>query len=289
MRASLSGRGSGLASGGRRRRAGDLAARLAIALGAAAVLVPLFLVLWYLVSTGISAIDWNFFVRLPRPVGQEGGGVAHAIVGSAVLVGIAAAIGVVVGVGAGIFLAEYPNHPLVPTVRLMSDVLTGVPAIVMGLVAYGAIVVTMGRFSALSGGVALGLITIPYVVRATEEVLRLIPVSVREAGLALGLPRWRVLLSVVLPSAAPGIITGVMLAVARVAGEAAPLLFTAFGNQFWNRGLDQPIAALPLVIYTYSIAPYPEWHRLASAASLVLVALVLITTLLTRLVFRRKA
>ena len=272
----------------RARRLKNWAATGIIVLLTALVILPLVLVMYYLLVDGLSSIDWAFFTRLPAPVGQEGGGVANAIVGTGVLIGLAAIIGVAVGVGSGILIAEYPNNRLVPAVRLMSDVLTGVPAIVMGLVAYSSIVVTMGRFSALSGGVALGLIMIPYVVRATEEVLKLVPRSVREAGYALGLPRWRVILSIVLPEAVVGIITGVMLAVARVAGEAAPLLFTAFGNQFWNRDLTRPIDALPLAIYRYSISPYPEWHRLASAASLILVGLVLTTTLVTRFAFRRR-
>lgn len=252
------------------------------------MLVPLFFVLYYLIADGLSSINWDFFVKLPAPVGEAGGGVANAVVGTGILLLIASLIGVVLGVGAGILIAEYPANPLVPPVRLMADVLTGIPAIVMGLVAYGAIVVTLGRFSALSGGVALGLIMIPYVVRATEEILKLVPRSVREAGYALGIPRWRVTLFIVLPSAAGGIVTGAMLALARVAGEAAPLLFTAFGNQFWMRDITRPVDALPLAIYRYAISPYPEWHRLASAASLVLVALVLVTTLLTRFAFRRR-
>ena len=272
----------------RQRRVTDWVATGLVVLGSLLVLTPLLFVLYYLISQGIAAVNWDFFTKLPAPVGQEGGGVAHAIVGSGILLLIASAIGITLGVGAGIFIAEFPANRLVPSVRLMSDVLLGIPAIVMGLVAYGIIVSTMGHFSALSGGVALGFIMIPYVVRATEEVLKLVPRSVREAGYALGLPRWRIMLSVVLPSAAGGIITGVMLALARVAGEAAPLLFTAFGNRFWNLNLTKPIAALPLVIYNYSISPYDEWHRLASAASLILVVFILLTTLITRFVFSRR-
>jgi len=277
----------GTGSLSRGRRAASVTAGVAIVLGTALVLLPLFLVLHYLITNGIGAIDAAFFTQLPRPPGQAGGGVVHAIAGSGVLLLLASLLGVSVGVATGIFLAEYRHHPLAAPVRLMADVLTGVPAIVTGLVVYGVLVLAMGRFSALSGGVALGCIMIPYVVRATEEVLRLVPRDVREAGAALGLPRWRVTISVVLPGAASGILTGVMLAVARVAGEAAPLLFTAFGNQFWNRGLDQPISALPLVIYTNSISPYPEGHRLAFAASLLLVGLVTAATLLSRLALRR--
>jgi phosphate transport system permease protein len=251
------------------------------------VLTPLVLVLTYLVRDGLGSINLAFFTQLPRPAGEPGGGVAHAVVGSLELLVMAGALGLSIGIGTGIFVAEYPTHPLVPSVRVLSDALIGIPAIVMGLVAYGLIVARFHHFNALSGGVALGLIMVPYVVRATDEVLRLVPLSVREAGYALGLPRWRVTVSIVLPGASSGIITGAMLALARVAGEAAPLLFTAFGNQFWNLDPLKPVAALPLVIYNYSISPYDAWHRIASAASLVLVAFVLVTTALTRFAFRR--
>lgn len=271
----------------RQRRLVDGVMTGVIVLAAAVVLTPLVLVLIYLVGDGLGSINWAFFTQLPRPAGEPGGGVAHAVVGSLELLAIAGVLGLTLGIGTGIFIAEYPRHPLVPPVRLLSDALIGIPAIVMGLVAYGLIVAPMGRFNGLSGGVALGLIMVPYVVRATDEVLRLVPVSVREAGYALGLPRWRVTLSIVVPSASAGIITGAMLALARVAGEAAPLLFTAFGNQFWNLDPLKPVAALPLVIYNYSISPYDSWHRIASAASLVLVVFVLVTTALTRFAFRR--
>ncbi len=276
------------ARGGRRRRRSlvDHAATGTIVLLTLIVLTPLVLILAYLVGNGISSINWAFFTQLPRPAGEPGGGVAHAVVGSLELLAIAGVLGLIVGIGTGVFVAEYPRHPLVPSVRVLSDALIGIPAIVMGLVAYGLIVVRLGRFNALSGGVALGLIMVPYVVRATDEVLRLVPLSVREAGYALGLPRWRVTLWIVVPGAASGIITGAMLALARVAGEAAPLLFTSFGNQFWNLDPLKPIAALPLVIYNYTISPYDDWHRMASAASLVLVGFVLVTTALTRFAFR---
>jgi len=280
-------RGEHRAARARRRFTNGLATALVV-LATAVVMLPLVLVLIYLVGRGIGSIDLAFFTQLPAPAGESGGGVAQAVVGTLELLALASVIGLVVGVGTGVFVAEYPGHPLVPTVRLLSDALIGVPAIVMGIVAYALLVVPLRHFNALSGGVSLGLIMIPYVVRGTDEVMRLVPTVVREAGFALGLPRWRVVLQIVVPSAASGIITGAMLAMARVAGEAAPLLFTAFGNQYWNFDPLKPVAALPLVIYTYSISPYDSWHRIASAASLVLVVFVLLTTLLTRFVFRRR-
>ncbi|MBB6099232.1 phosphate transport system permease protein [Deinobacterium chartae] len=260
-----------------------------IALGTLIVLLPLFAVFYYLIAQGLSSIDLNFFTKLPVPVGEEGGGLANAIVGTIILVALASILGVTVGVGGGIFLAEYSENKLVPYIRLVADVLSGIPAIVMGLVSYGLVVMTTGKFSAISGGIALGFLMVPIIVRTTEEVLKLVPLATREAGLALGLPRWRVIMSIVLPTALGGIVTGVMLSVARVAGEAAPLLFTAFGNQFWNVfNLDQPISALPLVIYNYASSPYEEWHRLASAAALVLVVMVFLTTLIARIATRRR-
>lgn len=271
------------------RKLANTVASFFIALGTLVVLLPLFAVFWYLISQGISSLNLDFFIKMPVPVGELGGGLANAIVGTIILIAIASVIGVFFGIGTGIFLAEYAEHPLVPTIRLVSDVLSGIPAIVMGLVVYSLVVMVIKPpFSALAGGLALGLLMIPIVVRTTEEVLKLVPRTVREAGLSLGLPKWRVTLSIVLPAAAGGIITGVMLSVARVAGEAAPLLFTAFGNQFWNIDPTKPIAALPLVIYNYSISPYEEWHRLATAAALVLVIMVFFATLIARIATRRK-
>jgi len=272
----------------RRRRVTNAFATGTIVLAAAIVLTPLVLVLVYLIGRGVGSINLAFFTQLPAPAGESGGGVAQAVVGTLELLALASVIGLVIGIGTGVFVAEYPDHPLVPLVRLLSDALIGIPAIVMGIVAYALLVVPLRHFNGLSGGVSLGLIMIPYVVRATDEVMRLVPRVVREAGFALGLPRWRVVLQIVIPSAASGIVTGSMLAMARVAGEAAPLLFTAFGNQYWNFDPLKPVAALPLVIYTYSISPYDSWHRIASASSLVLVVLVLLTTLLTRFVFARR-
>jgi len=275
-----------------RRRTGrkvtNVAAGVMITVATVIILVPLFAILWYLISNGVQALNLDFFLKDPVPVGETGGGLRNAIVGTLVLLAIASAIGVTIGVAGGIFLAEFPRHPLVPTVRLVSDVLSGVPAIVMGLVAYGLVVLAMRKFSAVSGGLALGLLMIPIVVRTTEEVLKLVPISVREAGYSLGLPQWRVTMSIVLPSALSGIITGVMLAIARVAGEAAPLLFTAFGNPRTSTNPTEPIAALPLSIFTYVVSPYEEWHRLANAAALVLIFLIFLTTILTRLATRRR-
>ncbi|AFZ66711.1 phosphate ABC transporter permease PstA [Deinococcus peraridilitoris] len=272
----------------RARQVKNIIAAGLIGLATLVILIPLFAILWYLISNGIQAINLDFFTQDPVPVGEAGGGLRNAIVGTLLLLAIASVIGVIIGVAGGIFLAEFPRHPLVPTVRLVSDVLSGVPAIVMGLVAYGLVVIAMRQFSALSGGIALGLLMIPIVVRTTEEVLKLVPLSVREAGMSLGLPQWRVTWSIVLPSATGGIITGVMLAVARVAGEAAPLLFTAFGNPRLSVDPLQPVSALPLAIFTYVVSPYEEWHRLANAAALVLVLLIFVTTLLARWATRRR-
>lgn len=272
-----------------RRRVADRVAAVVLLLMTGAVIVPLVLVLGFLVLDGLASVDADFFTRLPAPPGQEGGGLGNAIVGSGVLVGLALAIGVPLGVATGVLLAEFPRNRVVPVVRTTTEVVTGIPALVIGLVAYGAIVVPMGGFSALSGGVALAVMMVPYVAKSTEGVLNLVPRATREAGYALGMPRWRVTTSIVLPNAVGGIVTGTALALARVAGEAAPLLFTAFGNAFWNRGLDRPIDALPLAIYRYSIAPYDEWNRLASAAALVLVVVVLGATALARLVLGRSS
>jgi len=271
-----------------RRKTSNAVASVLIGLCVVVIMIPLIAILWYLISNGVSALSVEFFTRDPVPVGEAGGGLRNAIVGTLMLLAIASVIGIIIGVAGGVMLAEYPRNRLVPTVRLVSDVLSGVPAIVMGLVAYGLVVVTTKHFSAFAGGIALGLLMIPIVVRTSEEVLKLVPVSVREAGLALGLPQWRVILSIVLPSAASGIVTGVMLAVARVAGEASPLLFTAFGNPRLSLNPAQPVSALPLSIFNYVVSPYEAWHRLANAGALVLVILIFITTLLTRLATRRR-
>ena len=270
------------------RRRKDRLMTAVIGLGAALTLVPVLWVLGYVAIQGAGAIGWDFFTQLPRPVGESGGGVLNAIVGSLLIDLTASLLGVVVGVGAGVFLSELREHPLAPVVRLVNDVMAGIPAIIMGLVAYEVVVVPMRRFSGLAGAVALGLIMIPIVTRATESVLRLVPAELREAGLALGLPRWRVVASVVLPTARFGVITGVLLALARVSGEAAPLLFTAFGNPFLNFDLLQPMDSLPLRLFTYAISPYEEWHRMAWASALVLVGIILLTTLAARRATRQR-
>ncbi len=238
-------------------------------------LAPLFLVLSYLVSKGASSINWAFFTRMPAPVGQNGGGMANAIVGTLELIGIAALIGVPSGIGAGIYLAENRGHFFTQFVRFAADVMMGVPSIVIGIFAYALFVRPFGGFSTLSGALALAIIMIPLVTRTAEEMILLVPHELREAALALGVPRWRTTLSVVTRSAASGIATGVILAIARVAGETAPLLFTAFGNRFWSTSLTQPIASLTVQVYTYAISPFADWQRQAWAGALVLTAIVL--------------
>jgi phosphate transport system permease protein len=238
------------------------------------VLLPLGAIFGYLVYKGIGSINWAFLTQTPKPVGEAGGGMANAIAGSALILLIASFMGVPIGIGAGIYLAEYGRNRLGNLVRFTADVLNGVPSIVIGIVAYGLVVLTQGHFSALAGGVALAIMMIPTITRTTEEMLLLVPHAVREAAYGLGVSRWRTTLSITLRTATSGVITGVMLAFARVAGETAPLLFTAFGNQFWNWKLNQPTAALSLQIFTYAISPFDEWHRQAWAGALILIVLI---------------
>ena len=256
----------------------------ATALAAGLVVLPLVLILGFLVYQGATAVNLEFFLHLPKPVGEAGGGMANAIVGSLVLVALASGLGLPLGILGGVYLAETRDRRLPWIVRFLADVLNGVPSIVVGIFAYGVMVLPFRRFSAIAGGFALAVIMLPIVVRTTEELVRLVPSSLREAALALGIPEWKVLLRVVLPTARAGIVTGVMVAVARVAGETAPLLFTAFGNRFWHQGLDQPIAALPLQIFAYAISPYDDWHRQAWAGALVLIGIVFVVSLAARLV-----
>ena len=250
------------------------------------VICPLLLILGFLLLKGASALNVDFFTHLPKPVGEPGGGVANAIVGSLVMIGLAVCVGLPVGIAGGVYLAESRDRRLPWVVRFIADVLNGVPSIVVGIFAYTVVVLPMRRFSALAGGLALGFILVPIVLRTTEEMVRLVPNALREAGLGLGIKRWRVTMRIVLPAARAGILTGVMVAVARIAGETAPLLFTALGNRFWHQGLDQPIAALPLQIYAYAIAPYDDWHRQAWAGALVLITLVFLASLAARLATR---
>jgi phosphate transport system permease protein len=255
---------------------------------AALAVVPLVVILAYLLRQGAGALSPGFFTSMPKPVGEAGGGMANAIVGTLMLIGIASAIGLPVGIGAGLYLAEHRGTRFANAVRFLADVLNGLPSIVMGIFAWQFLVRPFGHFSALAGGAAIGAMMIPLVTRTTEEMVRTVPQSLREAALALGYPRWRTSLQIVLRTALGGIVTGVLVAVARVAGETAPLLFTAFGNQFWSTRVTQPIAALPLQIFTYAISPYDEWHAQAWAGALVLIALVLVMSLLARVVTRSR-
>jgi len=257
--------------------------------GVSALLVVsvLFLILGYLVVKGGTSLNWSFFTQLPKPVGEVGGGVANAIVGSLKLLLLAAIIGLPIGLLAGVYLAEFGGKPFGFTVRYTTDLLNGVPSIVIGMFAYAVAVLPVKHFSTFAGGFALGVMVIPITLRSTEEFLRAVPVSLREGAMALGASKWRTIATVVLPAARGGIITGMLLALARVAGETAPLLFTAFGNQFWSPGWSQPTSSLPLMVYTYAISAYPDWHRQAWAAGLVLLALVLVANVGTRMALNR--
>jgi phosphate transport system permease protein len=252
-------------------------------------LTPLFLVLGYLASKGASSVSWDFFTKMPVPVGQAGGGMANAIVGTLELVGLACLIGVPIGVGGGIYLAENRGRRLAQTIRFAADITMGLPSIVVGIFVYAVVVRPMGGFSTFAGGIALAMIMIPLVTRTTEEMVLLVPHELREAALALGVPRWRTTISVIARTAMSGIATGVILAVARVAGETAPLLFTAFGNRFWSTSLREPIASLTVQVYTYAISPFADWQRQAWAGALVLTAIVLALELGVRWVTRGTA
>ena len=257
------------------------------------VVTPLALVFYHLLRFGFGSINWAFFTQLPKPVGESVGGMANAIVGTFILLGQAAVLGVPVGVLGGVYLSEYGSSRLNWWIRFTADILNGVPSITWGIVVYALLVVPMKGFSALAGGVVLGLMMIPLVMRTTEEVLQLVPNGYREAALALGIAKWRTIAQIVMRTALKGIVTGVLLALARVAGETAPLLFTAFGNRFWTHQLTEPIAALPLQIFNYAISPYDDWHRQAWAGALVLLLLVLFVNVsvrfLTRDRFQRNA
>jgi len=257
-------------------------------IAAAIATLPLLFILFHLARAGAAALSLSFFTQMPTPVGEPGGGMANAIVGTLVLISIATAIGLPVGIGAGLYLAESTNVRAARVVRFLSDVLNGLPSIVVGIFAWEFLVRPVGHFSALAGGVALSAMMIPLVTRTTEEMLRTVPVSLREAALALGYPKWRTSISIALRTAAAGIATGALVALARVAGETAPLLFTAFGNQFWSVSLNEPIAALPLQIFSYAISPYDEWHAKAWAGALVLISMVLIISLVARVFTRSR-
>jgi len=254
---------------------------------ALAVVSILFLILGYLIYNGGKSLNWAFFTQLPKPVGETGGGMANAIVGSLKLLLLAALIGLPIGLMAGIYLAEFGGKVFGFVVRYTTDLLNGVPSIVIGIFAYSLAVLPVKHFSALAGGLALGVMVIPITMRSTEEFLRAIPGSLREGAMALGASKWRTIATVVLPAASGGIITGMLLSLARVAGETAPLLFTAFGNSSWSPGWSQPISSLPVMIYNYAISPYDDWHRQAWAAGLILLGLVLVANLGCRLVLSR--
>jgi phosphate transport system permease protein len=271
----------------RRRLTSGLVGVLAV-LATIAVVTPLVAILFYLLKQGISSLNWDFFTKIPVPVGEKGGGMENAIVGSAVILALASAIGIPLGIGAGIYLAEFGGSSrLGNLVRFTADVLNGVPSIVMGIAIYALIVLPQKHFSALAGGVVLGVMMVPTVTRTTEEMLRMVPHAIREAALGLGVPNWRSVLTITVRTASAGIVTGCMLAFARVAGETAPLLFTAFGNAFRSTSLNEPIAALPLQIFVYAVSPYDEWHRLAWAGALVLIVLIMVSVALVRYVVSR--
>ena len=273
----------------RRRRIMDRAMTALAVVAVLVALVPLASVLIYTVVQGASAINWGFFTQLPQPVGEPGGGMANALVGTLILVVLASCIGAPVGILGGLFLGELGGGRLGGLIRYAADVMNGIPSIVIGVFVYAIAVVPVKHFSALAGGLALGVIMIPLVMRTTEEIVRLVPVSLREASLALGIPWWITTLRIVLRTAAAGVVTGVMLAVARIAGETAPLLFTAFNNQFWPTGLNQPVASLTVQLYNYAIAPYDDWHRQAWAAALVLMTITLAFNIVSRLAMRARS
>jgi phosphate transport system permease protein len=266
-----------------RRRLMDWSATGAAVAAVVLVLAPLGAIFGYLIYKGIGALNWNFLTQIPKPPGEVGGGMANAIAGSAYILMIASVIGVPIGIGAGIYLAEYGRNRFGNVIRFTADVLNGVPSIVIGIVAYGIVVLRQGHFSALAGGVALAIMMIPTITRATEEMLLLVPNVVKEAAYGLGVSRWRTTLSITLRTATSGVITGVMLAFARVAGETAPLLFTAFGNTYWNWKINEPTAALSLQVFTYATSPYDDWHRQAWAGALMLIVLIVLSVTAVRI------
>jgi phosphate transport system permease protein len=272
----------------RRRKLTDLAVRAACVLGTLIALVPLGSVMYYVTVRGIQGVNLEFFTELPKPVGESGGGMGNAVVGTLKLVGLACLFGIPPGVLAGVYLAEFGQTRFGRAVRFCADVMSGVPSITVGIFVYTLVVLATKQFSAIAGGIALAILMLPTVTRSTEELLKLVPESLREAALGLGVPQWRTTLRVMLRTAAPGIATGVMLAVARVAGETAPLLFTAFNNRFWSKGLNEPTASLPVNIYTNAVSPYEDWHQKAWAAALVLLVMVLILNVSARLLVRNR-
>jgi phosphate transport system permease protein len=269
-----------------RRLTNVLATAFAIT-AAVLVILPLLAIFIYLLIKGVQSLNWAFLTQLPKPPGEVGGGMANAIVGSGMILAIASLVGIPMGIGAGIYLAEYGRNLFGDVVRFTSDVLNGVPSIVIGIAVYSLIVVRQKHFSALAGSVALAIMMVPTVARATEEMLLMVPNNIREAALGLGIPKWRTTLSISLRTASAGVITGCMLAFARVAGETAPLLFTTLGNQYWSKSLNQPTAALPLQIYTYALSPYDDWHKQAWAGALILIVMIVAAVAAVRIVTSR--
>jgi phosphate transport system permease protein len=276
----------GLSMRDRRRRATSLLMLSLTGVAAALTVLPLLLIFFHLLRAGVSSINADFFTSVPAPVGETGGGIGNSLLGTVILVGISGLIGLPIAIGAGIYLAENQDSRVAGVVRFVTDVMNGIPSIVIGIFVWAWVVVTMGHFSALAGGVALAIMLVPMVTRTTEEMVRLVPSELKEGALALGFTRWRTTLGVVLPAARSGILTGVLVALARISGETAPLLFTAFGNPFWEWRLGEPVDALPVRIFQYAISPYEEWHRLAWAGSLLLIALVLAVSLAARFLIR---
>jgi len=264
------------------------AVTLLMVLATLSVLAPLALIFLHIIKMGLSSLSLDFFTHIPKPTGESGGGMANGLFGSALLILLASCIGLPIGVLGAVYLTEFGSGRLATSIRFSADVLAGVPSIITGMVAYTLLVVPMKGFSALAGAVALALIMIPIVLRTTEEQLKMVPGTLREASLALGVPLWRTSLKVMLVSASKGVVTGILLAIARVAGETAPLLFTALGNQFWSRKITEPIAALPLQIFSFAIAPYDDWHKLAWAGALVLVCIMFGLNLVARMLGRQK-
>jgi len=274
---------------GLRRRLTNGIALGTISVAAGIVTIPLFVILGTVVRRGISGLNWAFLTHIPAPIGETGGGMANAIIGSLMILFVASVIGIPLGIGSGVFLAEYGRNQYGNIVRFTADVLNGVPSIVIGATAWALVVVTQGHFSLLAGSVALGIMMIPTIARTTEEVLLLVPQAIREAAFGLGIPQWRTVLSVVIPTASSGIITSIMLAFARIAGETAPLMFTTLGNEFWNINVNQPTAAMPLQIFKYAVMPYDEAHQQAWTGSLVLISIIVIIVVVFRYIAGRNA
>ncbi len=257
-------------------------------LAATLAIIPLLLIFVYTISQGIQYLSLDFFTQMPKPVGETGGGMANALVGTLMMIGIGAIVAVPTGIGAGIYLSEFGNNKFGTVVRFLTDVLSGIPSIVVGVVVYTLVVIPMKHFSALAGGIALGILMVPTIVRTTEEMIRLVPHSYREASLALGIPQWKTILLIILRTASKGIVTGILLAIGRAVGETAPLLFTALGNRFWSTAIDQPIASLTVFIYEYAKAPFEDWNKQAWTAALVLILLIFAVNVLFRIAVTRE-